>query len=638
MEKGLSTIGNDDRALDRASGLLRMRSFNEAEAVLRIRLQSLPDDVSSLRLLGTCLLQAGRVDDALTPLRRVVELLGSSPGSATARYELAGALSLARRHAEAADRLKEALALRPEFPEAWLALGLALQRCGSAEAAIGAIDRALELRPGFAEAHDARGITLESLGEMHSAIGCYARAVELREDFAVALRHLASGLADTGDLAGAAAAYRRSLRIARSAEVHSDLIVAMQYDDRQTHEALLSEARTWAQRYADRSPRRTDEFSNDPDPDRRVRIGYLSPDLRDHPLGRLLESVLAAHDRRAVEVFCYNDSAGAPSSADTVARRIREHSHNWRDTGAMTHQSLADLIRRDAIDILVECAGHFRNNRLTMMTARAAPVQASLCYPATTGVPQIDYRFTDETSDPPGVADRWYCEKLVRLPSCSTCYAPPALSPDPERLPAGSRGRITFGNLNNPIKTTDVVVATWARILHRVKHSRLAMLCKRGGDGYLMARFARHGVHPNRLEFVRPSPREAYLGKYREIDICLDPFPFNGDTTTWDALWMGVPVITMVGDRFVSRRGLSFLVNVGLAGRNDGTSLAAHSPDEYVESAVALADDLPRLSSLRSELRPRLLASPLTDTVAYARNLESAYRQMWRGWCQKNRG
>jgi protein O-GlcNAc transferase len=479
---------------------------------------------------------------------------------------------------------------------------------------------------------------LEGLDEVHQAMSCYRRAVELRKDFAAPIRHLARGLADAGDLAGAQAAYRQHLRVAPSADAHSDLIVTMQYDDRQTPDSLLAETRLWAERYSASRPMGAEQSSNVTDPDRRLRIGYLSPDLHEHPVGRILESVFAAHDKAAVEFFCYNDATSTPPADDAVARRIGELAHHRRDTGALNDQSLAELIRRDAIDVLVECTGHFHGNRLTMMAARAAPVQASLCYPATTGVAQIDYRFTDEASDPPGMAERWYCEKLVHLPHCWTCYPPAASSPDPGPAPAAGTRRITFGNFNNPMKTTDATIAAWARILSRVKHSRLVMLCRRGCDGYLMARFARHGIPPGRLEFLRPSLREVYLRKYREIDIALDTFPYGGDTTTCDALWMGVPVLTWVGERFVSRRGLSHMVNLGLAPPSDPMSLAARSPDEYVERAVALAGDLPRLSSLRSELRPRMLASPLTDTAAYTRNLESAYRQMWHRWCQGNWG
>jgi predicted O-linked N-acetylglucosamine transferase (SPINDLY family) len=373
------------------------------------------------------------------------------------------------------------------------------------------------------------------------------------------------------------------------------------------------------------------EYPNDPSPERVLRVGYVSGDLRNHPVGRFLSPILAGHDRSAVRSYCYSHAR----KPDAYTERLRGLADAWRETLGLDCDQIADLVRRDGIDVLVDLAGHLANHRLLAFAKRPTPVQVSfLGYPDTTGMRgSIRYRITDAVHDPPGRTEQWHTEELVRLPRC--CWAYDAGdAPDVNELPALSSGHVTFGSLNRLVKVTPAMVRLWGRILGRVPGSRLLVLIDPGcvHDADLQQKFRAGGVDPARMIACPSRPRPDYLRLFHQVDVCLDTFPYNGHTTTLDGMWMGVPTVSLTGRTHVQRAGLSVLSAAGLA------ELACPTEDAYVETVVGLANDLPRLADLRRTLRPRMAASPLCDGAGLARALEAAYRAMWRAWCGEAAG
>jgi predicted O-linked N-acetylglucosamine transferase (SPINDLY family) len=371
--------------------------------------------------------------------------------------------------------------------------------------------------------------------------------------------------------------------------------------------------------------------ANNRDPERRLRIGYVSADFRDHSVAFFFEPLLAHHDRGAVEVYGYYNN----TLQDAMTERLRSCTDHWIPCQGMTDEALAARIQADGIDILVDLAGHTRGNRLLVFARKPAPVQVTyLGYPATTGLSAIDYRLVTADTDPPG-AEAWHSEGLYRLPRSLWCYRPapdmPAVVP---ATPARRNGVITFGAMNNIAKVSEAAVAAWSGILRAVPGARLVMTSMPAGTARrdLQARLAAQGIAPERLTLHGKLPREEYYALLNEIDIALDPFPYNGTTTTCESLWMGVPVVTLIGETSAARSGYALLKGIGL------DALAARDRDEYAGLAVALATDLDRLDTLRAGMRQRIAASPLRDEAGLTRDLEAAYRAMWRAWCAEGDG
>ena len=354
-----------------------------------------------------------------------------------------------------------------------------------------------------------------------------------------------------------------------------------------------------------------------------------SPDFCTHSVAFFIDPILAHHDRRHIEVTCYADVA----VPDTTTTRLRTLADSWRNTCRLTDAQVAEMVRADGIDILVDLAGHTADNRLLVFARKPAPVQVTyLGYPNTTGLQTVDYRLTDAWADAEELPNG-YTEELVRLPHGFLRYAPPKEAPPVGRLPARETDYVTFGSFNNLPKVNPGVVARWSEILLAVPNSRLLLKTKSFNDEATQERyfglFAQNGVGREHLDFIghTPSSRE-HLALYNQVDIGLDPFPYNGTTTTCEALWMGVPVITLAGEVHAGRVGVSLLSSVGL------TELIADTADQYISLAVELAGNVNRLSSLRANLRGRVAASPLCDGQTFTHALEAAYRSMWRRWCK----
>ncbi|TDG21619.1 tetratricopeptide repeat protein [Paraburkholderia silviterrae] len=641
-----------------------------AEAALRRALELDPSFAPAWNRLGHLLAEA-HPDEAEAALRRAIEL---NPELAAAHFNL-GNLLCERRPDVAAQALRRAVALQPDFAVAWVNLAHTLAKTHREEAEAAA-RQAVALDPGLADAHYNLG-TLIGVAQPDEAAGALRRAVALQPDHRLAWHHLGlvlkgerlheaeaalrraieldrtdpaghavlgNVLLDMGRLDESVASYREALALASASNdsssdiviAHYDLIFALafQTDDPQ---ALLDECRRFAARFEtplleaartqphDAPPPRDDELA----PGRRLRIGYVSPDFRSHCQALFTVPLLSHHDHAAFEIVCYASVA----KPDAMTQHIKSLVDVWRDVHTLDDAALAQQIRDDRIDILVDLTMHMASGRRLLFARRPAPVQlAWLAYPGTTGSTAMDYRLTDPWLDPadePG-RDALYSERSLRLPDAFWCYEAQIAGLAVNALPAAAGAPLTFGCLNNPAKITDHALRLWSGVLAAVPHARLLLLAPPGlPRETLSARAQAQGIDPERVAFVGHQTRHLYLETYHRIDLALDSFPYNGHTTSLDAFWMGVPVVTRTGRSAASRGGWSIAANLGVP------ELVAHTDEAFVRIAVELARDLPRLAALRAGLRARMEASPLMDAPSFAANIESAYRQMWHAHCDE---
>lgn len=594
-----------------------------AEQIYRQIIAVQPNHAYAHNNLGVALKDRGKLDEAIACYRRALEV---KPDFAEAHSNLGLALKDRGDLDGAVACCRHALDLKPDLPEAQNNLGLALQEQGKAAEAIAGYRRALELKPDYAEAHNNLGNAWKELGQLDEAVACYRRALELRPDYAEAHNNLGSAFKGSGQLDDAVACCRRAVELQPSrADFCSNLLYALLFRPGYDPPALFEEHRRWDQCHATPLRKLLQAHRNDRSPDRRLRIGYVSPDFRDHCQALFTAPLFSAHDHENFEIFCYSDVV----RPDGITARLRSYSDTWRSITGLGHEQVADLIHRDGIDVLVDLAMHMARNRLVVFARKPAPVQVCwLAYPGTTGLAAIDYRITDPYLDPPGLYDGCYSEESVRLPDSFWCYDPLESQPGVNPLPALENGYITFGCLNNFCKVNPPVLKIWAQVLKAVDRSRLTLMA---GEGTHRQRtldlLTEEGIVGDRVTFVARQTRPQYLKYYHDIDIGIDTVPYNGHTTSLDSFWMGVPVVTLVGPTVVGRAGLCQLMNLGLP------ELVARSPEQFVDIAAGLASDLSRLSGLRTTLRDRLRASPLMNAPRFARNIEAAYREMWRRWC-----
>lgn len=619
-----------------------------AETILRRILAVEPDHADSLHLLGIILHQAGQSAAAVSLLRHATEL---NPAMADYHNSLGEAYRGLKAWAEAIASYRRAIELRPEDPQGHNHLGAAFHDQGRLEEAAGCFRAALRLQPDFAAALNNLAIVFYDLGRWEDAIACYRRAlvhwptraeifsnlgnalrqagrlteaevefrraVELRPDFVPAYRNWGVACKDQGKLDDAVQCFRRAVEIApQDPLAHSSLLYMLHYLPGVTPAALSAAHAEYDRRHAAALRNALPSAPRPIDPPGRLRLGFVSPDLRFHPVGRFFVPVLE-HFSPAVETYCYSNCAAYDAWAD----RARAAATHWRDVWAMSDQALAERIRADRIDVLFDLTGHSAHDRMLVFARRPAPVQITwIGYEGTTGLSAIDYLLADQQMVPPG-RESDYCEQVLRMPDGYVCYDAPRDAPAVGPLPALQRGGVTFGSFNNLAKITPAVVDVWAAILRRVPGSRLLLKYKALQDGAVQQRyrtlFTQRGISPDRLDLSGDSTFTDYLAAYNQIDLALDTFPFSGSATTCDALWMGVPVITCPGETFASRHSLSHLTTVGI------TKTIATSIDHYVELAVRLASDLPRLAALRTGLRQQMADSPLCDGRRFAANLEA---------------
>ncbi len=441
--------------------------------------------------------------------------------------------------------------------------------------------------------------------------------------------NLGLALLRLGRLEEAERSYRRALAIEPAyAEAYEHLIALLNYIPGRGARDIYAEHLEFARRYGRAADPRP--YANGKEANRRLRVGYISGDFRDHSVAFFIEPVLEKHNRRAFEVFCYYNFP----RGDAVTMRLKALADQWRDVAALDDGALVDLIRADRIDILVDLSGHTAHNRLPALSRKPAPVQATwLGYLNTTGLDAMDYRITDAQASPEGMFDSFHTEALIRLDGSQWCYRPQAGAPAVAPPPSANAGFVTFGAFTNLAKLGQPVIDLWSRVLEKSPGSRLLIvgrgLAAAGDD--LVARFARGGVAAGRISLQEFGPFQDYLALHGAVDVVLDTFPYTGGTTTCHALWMGVPVVTVVGDTAASRGGASLLNAVGLG------ELVEQTDQQYVDIASGLASNPGRLSELRSTMRERMAASPLMDEARFTRHLEQAFRTMWRTWCKKTR-
>jgi predicted O-linked N-acetylglucosamine transferase (SPINDLY family) len=602
--------------------------------------------------------QSGSLDDAIRHYRRAIAIHRDFP---EALNNLGIALKEQRRFREAIVEYRKALHLRPDLPEISNNLGDAWHSMGDHAAAIEHYRRAVRLRPEYGVAWRNLSEALSEIGQHDEAAECLAKALTYAPGLDAALtpadicvreaRRLFGNVVHEIESASArdsyfAAAYqacnesrpgdaqsqggeqgRLAVQLHESLAARlSGLLLALHYDPSVTPDAL---ARAHGEVQRCYGGRFDNKFPNSLDPERRMRIGYVSGDFRTHSVGYFLSSVFREHDDTAVNLYCYTN--GSEEDSQTVFYKSR--AAGWRPIVGLCDDGFAALVREDKIDILVDLSGHTKGNRLAAFARRLAPIQVTwLGYPDTTGLTTIDYRLTDAIADPAGAADKLSRERLIRLPDGFLCYSAPQEAPDIGPLPAAQQGLVTFGSFNNLAKMNASVIDLWATILKRVSGSRLLLKNRWLMLPDMRARvrrlFEERGIAPERIELMgKLSSTAEHLAAYGGMDVALDPFPYNGATTTCEALWMGVPVVTLAGDRHAARVGASLLRRVGL---ND---LVAENPQAYVETACRLAADTAMLTKLREELRGRVRGSPLYDAARFTRQLETAYRFMWRAWC-----
>jgi predicted O-linked N-acetylglucosamine transferase (SPINDLY family) len=610
-----------------AHGHHRAGNLQQAEQLYRSILAADPDNADANHLLGVLAYQAGDLDAATKLIARAILRDGSK---ATYLNNLGLVLQAQHKLGEALLLFTQASELDPGFTDARFNCGVVLEMQGRFDEALASYDQALAANPNHAEAHNSRGLLLHARGELGGALASFGRALEIDPAFAEAHNNRGNALEAQGKIEEARSAYERALVLQPNfAGAHSNLLLCLNYDAGADAATIHSAHLEWDARHAARLADATPRHSGTRDPGRRLRIGYVSPDFYRHPVATFVEPLLASHDAQRFEVICYSNV----TRSDDVTERLRTRVHGWREIRGLSDENVAELVRRDGIDILVDLAGHTASNRLLVFARKPAPIQVTyLGYPATSGLSVMDYRLTDASVDPPGSTDALYTETLVRLPSGSLCFRPPPSAPAVRPLPALTPGHVTFASFNNAAKLSPVAVALWSRILEAVPDARLLLksrsLADRDTVDRLTGLFARHGVAPERLELVAWLPESSdHLALYDRAHIALDTLPYSGCTTTCEALWMGVPVITLQRPEPRSRLSLGVLRQAGL------TDLIAESPDAYVDLARELATDVDRLQAIRARLRETLQRSSLLNAVALTRSVESAYREMWRRYC-----
>lgn len=640
-------------------GVIALQTANHAAAVDRLKAAALldPQNCETQNNLGIALKNHHDIDEAIHCFGQAIEL---HPDFVEAHYNLANALQERGRLDEAIAAYRQAIHRRPELPEALSSLGIllvtqgkveegldcfqkasqllprhpeiyvhmgaALVMLGKLSEAVASFQQALVLEPTNAETYKQLGHTLGKLGILADAANCFRRAIELDLGDVHSLDTLGNILKDVGQVDAAINIFRQAISLCPdSIRPHTNLLFTIQFSPAYDAAAIREEHSRWDQRHAAELEKSCPPHSNDRNPSRRLRVGYVSPNFRNHCQSLFMLPLLRCHDHAQLEIVCYSDD----SSPDDITQQMRSSADSWRETFGLTDKQLVQQIRDDQIDILVDLTMHMAHSRPLMFARKPSPIQVCwLAYPGTTGLTAMDYRLTDPYLDPPDVSDAFYSETSFRLPQTFWCYDPLTDVPGVNALPARKNGFITFGSLNNFCKTNGSVFKLWSQVLKVVEHSRLILLvpepaCRQ----QIFTAFEECGITSDRIttELVRLRPQ--YLELYHQIDIALDTFPYNGHTTSLDSFWMGVPVITMVGKTVVGRAGVSQLMNLRLP------ELIAKTPDEFVNTASVLARDLDRLSQLRSSLRERMLRSPLMDAPHFAKNVEAAYRTMWQRWC-----
>jgi predicted O-linked N-acetylglucosamine transferase (SPINDLY family) len=573
--------------------------------------------------LGNALRGLGRFDEAAAQYRKAIAL---KPDAAGAHFNLGNVLVASGDAAAATKSYRTALQFRPDWAEGWFGLACALDRQAAINEAIAACEKALSLQPDHAQAVALLTGLLQRKGDARQAAVRLDDALRRSPDSLALLRAKAEFEKQIGHAAEAVDAYRRAIAVdPDDLSLQNAFLFALNLDESLDAPSILAEHRAFGDRMAARvTPVRVRAPR---DASRRLRIGYLSPDFRRHSVSCFVEPLLRHHDRDAVEVHCYYNH----DARDEITERFMALADHWHDIVDADDDEVARRIVDDGIDILVDLAGHTTGNRLAVFARKPAPLQFTwLGYLGTTGLRAIDHRLCDARTDPPGVAEHWHVEAPARLPDAQWCYQPQVALPDAAPLPRLARGYWTFGSFNQATKLNPHLLRTWAGLLAAIPESRLRIVGAANDlfETNTRAIFANAGVAADRLDLVSRVDIDAYFSTYADVDIALDAFPYNGATTTCDALLLGVPVATIAGDRAIARGGKSLLGVLGL----DGWIVESH--EALVPMLQQQIADRERIAALRAALPQRMRASPLMDGPRFARSVEAAFRDAWRKACE----
>lgn len=611
------------RAMNSRGAILeRLDRFDEALGSYDRAVTMKSDYLEAVINRGILLYHRGRLSDALASYDRAIAI---NPRCAEAYNNRGLVLQRLSRFAEALDSFDSAIALKPDYAEAFNNRGFILHRFGRFQDAVASYEEALALAPGFIDALNNIGVSFHRLNRFEDALESYRRALAIHPDSAEALCNRGQILLIRGEINEAIACLKRAAETTHNPAVHSAFIFGLNFDPSASAAAKQAERRNWAARYAEQLVEAAAPNNNDSDPNRQIRVGYVSSYFRRSASAQSFGGVITNHSD-GFYVICYSDT----TISDDVTARIRARADQWHDTAGQSDQELADLIRFDRIDILIDLVGHMAGNRLLVFARKPAPVQATAWgEPTGTGLPVMDYLLADKTLVPE-CEESVLAERVIQLPNFLGYWSPDCV-PAPGPLPARKNGYVTFGCFNRLEKLSPAVITTWAAMLRELSNAKLILKDKTLENGAQRDRlrriFAENGVSPDRVMLRAESDIATHFTMYNGVDIALDPFPHSGGMTTLDALWMGVPVVTCPGETISSRLAAASLVSLGLH------EFICPDWDNYTSTALAAANDLDRLSDLRSRLRGLIAASDFGDPVRYSRALESAYREMWRNFC-----
>ena len=649
--------------LARAQQQLEQGALQEAENTCQEILKINPSDADAMYLIGIVAYLAGQYENAVNFLKRATT---TRPDFAEAYYNLGLALNRSNKSKQAETAYRKAIELEPNNTDYYNNLGnllVSLSRIedslqafrqaldiqpdhanilnnygaapaatGENVAAIAAHQKAITADPEFGDAYNNLGNALLAEGNLSEAIEALQKATTLQPNHARAHNNLGNALLDAGRPGQAVQAYLRSLEIdPEQPRTHSNLLYCYQYDIDISASQLIDHHFDWDKSHAQSAALSHQKHANKRTPNRRLRLGFVSPDFGRHPVGYFLIKLLENLDDSQFETICYADRPDNGTS-DDLADRLRSSSTSWVNCYKYSDDKLADKIRGDKIDILFELSGHTKGNRLSLFALKPAPVQISwgIGYPGSTGLSAIDILLTDNHHVTP-TENELFHERVVQMPDGVASYEPPAYAPPVSSLPVDSNGTITFGSFNQSRKINDAVLDSWAKILGAVADSRLLLKYTGLDDPANIARIEKamtaHDVDPNRVISEGGEPHEVFLERYNAVDIGLDTFPYSGGITTCEALWMGVPVITFPGAIIASRHATSHLSTIGL------TDMIAPDLDGYFELASQLAQDPDRLREIRAQLRDQMASSPLCDGPKFAQNFGRIMTEIWVNWC-----
>ncbi|MBF0358328.1 MAG: tetratricopeptide repeat protein [Magnetococcales bacterium] len=575
---------------------------------------------------GVCLKELGRFDEAVASYQRAIAI---ADDYADAHYNLANIMRDLGRFDEAVASYQRTIAIADDYADAHYNLANIYMDQERLDDAVLSYQKALTIKPDYAKAYSNLGNTFKKQDKLAEATICYQKAISIQADFVEAHSNLGNILQDQGKIAQGVASHKKALAIKpEHLEARSNYLLGLHYGEC-SREELFNEHKVCNLYYGKKHHRSTSNHKRAGDAEKPLIIGFVSGDFKRHSVSYFLQPLFAAYNREKIAIHCYSNL----HHEDDITHLLRQQVKGWHNIAGKSDQEVIDLIKSDRIDILVDLSGHTKYNRLTLFAQKPAPIQVTwLGYPDTTGLTAIDYRISDPIADPHGESDNYCVERLVRLADGFLCYQPPVDTPDILPTPMLVNGHTTFVSFNNLAKLTPQVIKVWSRILLATSGSRLiiknrSMLCSEVRQSCL-AMFEQESIDPDRLTLLGRVPAvKDHFAIYGQADIGLDPFPYNGTTTTCEALWMGVPVVVLSGDRHSSRVGASLLSQIGLE------ELIAKDVDEYIEKAVSLANSRTNLDKLRQGMRHRLQTSPLCDSQGFAKSMEEAFRNMWREWC-----